>query len=84
MLMILSVDAYALHFVFIQSQLDNIQGRMGKSWHPDRKDYRTPLQLWIQGLNQMSEQNPNCREITGLAEVMYSYVTYCLYTGCNR
>lgn len=36
------VDVHALHFVFIpiiQSQLDNyIQGRMGESWHQDRKE----------------------------------------------
>ena len=51
------LDIYALQFVFlpvIQSQLDTF--REGWAHYPLRT--RTPIQLWILGLNAMQSENP--------------------------
>ena len=60
---------YALHFVFIpiiQCHLDMF--RQGWANHSLRTEKnRTPLQLWIVGLQQYSDLNPGDEAVTGLS-----------------
>ena len=62
-------DMYALHFVFIpiiQCHLDMF--RQGWANHSLRTEKnRTPLQLWIVGLQQYSDLNPGDEAVTGLS-----------------
>lgn len=62
------LDIYALHFAFlpiIQGQLDTF--RDGWSHHPLRTERnRTPMQLWILGLNSMQSQNPESTEASSV------------------
>lgn len=67
-----SIDLYALQFIFlpiIQQHLDIF--REGWAHHSLRSEgNKTPLQLWILGLNEMHSQDPNCRAITSLRQVI--------------
>ena len=62
------LDIYALHFVFlpvIQNQLDTF--REGWAHHPLRTERnRTPIQLWILGLNSLQSQNPESAEASSV------------------
>ena len=64
-------DLYALHIVFlpvIQTQLDIF--KEGWANHSLRtENNRTPLQLWILGLNSMHSQNPDSAEVSSVYEV---------------
>ena len=64
-------DLYALHIVFlpvIQIQLDIF--KEGWANHSLRtENNRTPLQLWILGLNSMHSQNPDSAEVSSVYEV---------------
>ena len=66
-----TIDLYALHFVFlpvIQTQLDIF--REGWANHSIRTEKsRTPLQLWILGLNQMHSQDPEATEVYSVYQV---------------
>ena len=63
-----SLDLYSLHFVFIpiiQQQLDVF--REGWSHHSLRTEgNRTPLQLWILGLQHMHSQDTDNAAVSGL------------------
>ena len=65
------VDLYSLHYVFlpiIQNQLDLFR----EAWatHPLRTERnRSPLQLWILGLNEMNIEDQVHNAVTGLSAV---------------
>ena len=65
------LDLYTLHFIFlpvIQTQLDIF--RDGWAHHPLRTEgNRTPLQLWILGLDNMYSQNPDNVAVNSVHEV---------------
>ena len=70
-------DVYALHFVFvpiIQQHLDMF--RQGWAHHRLRTERnRTPQQLWISGLHNSSEQDPDNEVILGLNVSFHTFLT---------
>ena len=65
------LDLYALHFIFlpvIQTQLDVFKEGWANHGLRTEKN-RTPLQLWVLGLNEMYSDDPNSTEVSSMQQV---------------